>query len=65
MKNDLWTRAGTIEGGADGLKIVLPDKNNVALYGRDTLTIKNSIRRRGLACVCAGEVRIGRFLGPD
>lgn len=55
MQEDLWAKTGRIEGAAIGLKIVLPRNSNVYLYGRVKVTIKRSIRKRGLEWVGIGE----------
>ena len=61
MQDDLWAKTGRIEGGARGLKIVLPRNSNVSLYGRVKVTVKRSIRKRGLEWVGIGEVCILLF----
>ncbi|RDW88003.1 hypothetical protein BP6252_00035 [Coleophoma cylindrospora] len=45
MKHGLWIKDGEIEDGAEGLRIVCPDNDSVAAFGRDIITIKAAYRR--------------------
>ncbi|RDW56623.1 hypothetical protein BP5796_13088 [Coleophoma crateriformis] len=49
-------RDGEIEDGAEGFRIIVPDNNIAATFGRGITSIEAAYRRGKLISVCAGEI---------